>query len=546
MFGRKRYAVVVLAALGLSLSASPARSAAPADAAPAPRPSATDPARLRAEGEKAERRGEWDRALDFYLRAVVAGLPTSELRDRIRTCLRNANQHRRHRDAAFQQFVLSLPVADALHLYAEAVGKLSTLYADRDRAAPARLFELGLDELDRALADPTFREQHLVAPADTRVASFQRSLRDDWRQRLPVNPREARHAARELVAEAQAAVGVRTPSAIVFELLCGACTGLDEYTVYVTPTAAQAELASPIVELAGYGILIRFADDRLVVDGLVPGSWAALHTGLRKGDRITRVNGREPVAGNPAALAEAVRAFGMLGHELEVVASDPAEVPTLVHLPVPVPTVYGVETVSTPNGVGYLRVGAFRESTPRELDEWVYHLKGHPAGLRVLILDFRGNTGGLFTAGIEVAQRFLPAGIIVTTQGQSPEFADRVFSSDSGLSAFDIPVVLLIDTRTMSAAEAVAAAWKDHERAILVGLPTFGKGVVQSPIRLTAADGPGGQQSGVLILTVASMFGPRGGPINGAGVAPHVLESDPNRQLDLAISKAVELLTSGR
>jgi C-terminal processing protease CtpA/Prc len=94
----------------------------------------------------------------------------------------------------------------------------------------------------------------------------------------------------------------------------------------------------------------------------------------------------------------------------------------------------------------------------------------------------------------------------------------------------------------------VAAAWKDHDRATLVGLPTFGKGVVQSPIRLTAADGPGGSphRSGVLILTVASMFGPRGGAINGAGVTPHVLEADPNRQLDLAVAKAVELVTTGR
>jgi C-terminal processing protease CtpA/Prc len=166
-------------------------------------------------------------------------------------------------------------------------------------------------------------------------------------------------------------------------------------------------------------------------------------------------------------------------------------------------------------------------------------------GARVLILDARGNVGGNFLAGIQVAQRFLPAGIIVTTQGQSPEFANRIFSSDSGMTAFDLPVVLLVDARTMSAAEAIAAAWKDHGRATLVGLPTFGKGTIQGQIQLTAADGSDGARSGILILTVARMNGPRGQPV-GSRVMPHVLESDSNRQLEIAIAKAVELVNGMR
>lgn len=543
MSGWSRPAVIVLAMLGMAL---PARSADGTAEAPAPRVAAPDFAQLRAEAERAERQGQWEKALDLYLRATVAARPTADLRDRIRLCLRNVNRLQRHRDPAFQQFVLSLSVAEALNLYSETVAKLSALYADRDRAAPARLFGLGIDELNRALSDPTFRERHLTSPAGPRVQSFRRSLREDWRHRLPTNPREARHTARELVAEAQEALGVRTPSAVVFELLCGACTGLDDYTVYVTPTAAQAELASPIVELAGYGVLVRFIGSELVVEGLVPDSWAALNTELHKGDRISRVNGRTVTASNPALVAQAFRDVGMMGHEVEVLPIEPGVSPPLVHLPMPVPTVYAAAMLNTRDGIGYLRVGAFRESTSRELDELVFRLKGQ--GMRALIIDLRGNSGGLFTAGVEVAQRFLPAGIIVTTRGQSPEFAGRVFSSDSGMSAFDVPVVLLIDTRTMSAAEAVAAAWKDHDRATLVGLPTYGKGVVQSPIRLTAADGPSGSphRSGVLILTVASMFGPRGGAISGTGVTPHVLEADPNRQLDLAVAKAIELVTTGR
>jgi C-terminal peptidase prc len=164
-----------------------------------------------------------------------------------------------------------------------------------------------------------------------------------------------------------------------------------------------------------------------------------------------------------------------------------------------------------------------------------------------LILDLRGNTGGLFSAGVQVAQRFIPAGIIATTQGQAAEFANRVFSSDSGIAALDLPVVLLIDTKTMSAAEIVAGALKDHNRATLVGMPTFGKGAIQYPFPLRGADdvadvGTPRPRSGVLIVTIAKAFSPRGAAIHKIGVTPDVVESDPQRQLGLALSRALEMV----
>lgn len=518
--------------------------AAGAETAPPPRPVLPDAAKLRLEAEAAETAAKWDLALDLYLRAYVAGRPTAELRERIRVCLRNVNQIRRHRDPAFQQFVLSLPASDALNLYAEVVGKLKDLHLDRDQATPARLFAIGLDELHRALSDEAFRERHLEAPSAVRVQTFQRDLRESWPQRRPANPREVRAAAKELVQHARVQLGVRVPSALVFELICGACAGLDEYTVYVSPGGLHAELAAAVSEFADYGLLVRFDGEDLVIDGVVPGSWAAYHTPLRKGDRVERVNGRPLEAGNPAALAQALRSPGPMGHELEL---NDLGTPILARLPVPMPTVYGhnANVVSTKNSIGYVRISQFRETTPRELDDAILSLRAR--GVRAIIIDLRNNSGGLFTAAVHVAQRFLSHGIIVTTQGTAPEFAGRVFSSDSGMMADDLPIVLLIDTKTMSAAEAVAAAWKDHNRATLVGLPTFGKGVIQSPVRLTAADGPEGEpRSGVLVLTVASMFAPRGWPIHGAGVTPHVPELDPAKQLDIAITKALELVNGMR
>ena len=163
------------------------------------------------------------------------------------------------------------------------------------------------------------------------------------------------------------------------------------------------------------------------------------------------------------------------------------------------------------------------------------------------MLDLRGNHGGSFLAGVETARRLLPAGLIVTTQGQASEVDNQVFSSMSGMSAHDIPVVLLIDAETASAAEVLAAALKDNNRATLVGMPSFGKGTVQYPLRLVTLDDldPTGKKipkTGSVRVTIAKLIAPSGGPINGVGITPHILEADYTRQFDTAVEKAIELI----
>ncbi len=503
--------------------------------------SRVDSAKLLAEAEKAERLGKWDTALDLYLKSYLAGKPTPEVRERIRFCLRNVAQIQRHRDPAFQQFILTLPIADALSLYTEALTKIQNLYVDRDRATFEKLMAGSLDELDRALTDPAFRQQHLADASELKLLKFRQMLRDGWRAKLPATAGEVRRVARDVVMNAQTNLGIKNPSAVVLELLSGACSGLDEYTAYVVPSGAQAELAAPILELASYGLLIAFVGQGLTVDAIVPNSWAALHSPFRKGDRIAKVNDTTMANATPASLLEAMKARGALGHDLEIAAVDERDGALKFTLPTPLPTVYGAEVLKM--SIGYLRLAGFKDSTARELDDAVEALKLR--GMKALILDLRGNPGGSLTACIAAAQRFLPNGIIVTTQGQAAEFHNRIFSSNAGMSAHDMPVVLLVDTKTMSSAEVFAAGLKDNGRATLVGLPTFGKGFVQSPIRLDSLDTTEHpNKSGFLVLSVASALTPRGQGINGGGVAPHFTEVDPERQLSAAVSKAIDLLSS--
>jgi carboxyl-terminal processing protease len=128
--------------------------------------------------------------------------------------------------------------------------------------------------------------------------------------------------------------------------------------------------------------------------------------------------------------------------------------------------------------VGYVPLSPVSESSAREMREAVDSLRG--AGMRVLILDLRGNPGGLLDQGVAVADLFLdPGQEIVATRGRAPQ-ANRGFRDQRPQRWADLPVVVLANGGTASAAEIIAGALQDHDRALVVGAPTFGKGLVQS------------------------------------------------------------------
>lgn len=504
---------------------------------------------LRAAAESAEKAGDWDTAFTTYCHLFVADRGSPDVREKLNVALRRAQQLRRHRDPQFQQFAANVSVPDALKLFGEVLTKVPVLYAERERATPQILWAHGIEELSRALAAPAFRQAFLDGADADKVEGFRTALRVSWAKQPITNASDAKLQLRKLTAAAQEQFPVRVPSALVIEVVCGACAGLDEYTVFLNPAQLSPDASSSVPDLSVQGIYLGIEDGALIVTGVAANSWADLNTPqLRKGDRIARLNGRMMEMTTPAATAEALR-FPIDGfHELETLPTEPDTLPAVARLPVVVPTVYGTEVVDARYGVGYTRIGSIAPTTPRELDDAIQSLKAR--GVRVVVIDLRGNMGGSFLAAVDTAKRLLPAGLIVTTQGQVSQVDNRPFSSDSGMTAHDIPAVLLVDAETASAAEVIAAALKDHDRATLVGMPTFGKGAIQYPLRLDALDDkdphgrPKTAKSGGVRLTIAKLIAPRGEPINGLGITPHVLEADPVRQRQIAIGKAIDLLPS--
>src|SRR5262249_39997963 len=148
-----------------------------------------------------------------------------DVREKLNTALRRAQQLRRHRDPQFQQYAATTEGSAAPDLFAEGVTKVPVLYAQRGRAAPPGPWGHGLEELGRALANPVFRQAFLDNPRPEKRDNFRTGLRFAAKQTI-ADAKSARFALRKLIGDAQAAFSVRVPSALVIEVVCGSCSGL--------------------------------------------------------------------------------------------------------------------------------------------------------------------------------------------------------------------------------------------------------------------------------------------------------------------------------
>jgi len=196
------------------------------------------------------------------------------------------------------------------------------------------------------------------------------------------------------------------------------------------------------------------------------------------------------------------------------------------------------------DGIGYFRISHFRDTTADEIDAAIASMKMEmqDMGVRALVMDLRGNTGGLFSAAVQVVERFVPEGVIVSTQGQLDEF-NKVINTGGRMNVIDLPLIVLVDGQTASAAEILAGAFRDHQRATLVGETTFGKGSIQRILHFQTAEeadatGKPKLRTGGMRITLARFCTPNGQAVNGAGVNPHVVEQDKSRQLEAAMEQA--------
>ena len=183
----------------------------------------------------------------------------------------------------------------------------------------------------------------------------------------------------------------------------------------------------------------------------------------------------------------------------------------LIRRHVDVESITRAKIVEPTEGIGYIQLAGFQKTSTEELDQAISGLQA--LGMRTLVLDLRGNPGGLLNVAVEIAERFIDEGVIVSTRGRASGQSQVLQAS--GQARWRMPMYLLVDHDSASASEILAGALQDHHRATVIGERTYGKGSVQSIFSLRSA--PAG-----LKLTTAKFYSPRNRPYSEQGVTPDV------------------------
>ncbi len=366
----------------------------------------------------------------------------------------------------------------------------------------------GLSAIDPSLKVAMVQGRALVTREQLHVASFVTPTNDDawaWARLTAAVVGRAQTVSPPLAAA--------TPTEIHKAVLTAALGRLDPYSRYSGPEEAR-EAKAFRDGFGGVGLTIDVVDNGVRVESVTPDSPAS-RAGIRPGDRITLVDGRNLLG---LELREIVRRLrGPIGApvELEIAREGLASAFTvsLSRARIVPETV----TARREGQVLVVKVAGFNQRTGSTLTEALRRSfrdsGGPPAGV---VLDLRGNLGGILDQAVAVADLFLEEGPIVSTQGRRSG-SSQLNEAEQGDPGEHLPVVVVVNNSSASAAEIVAAALQDQHRAVVLGTVSFGKGSVQTVINLP--------DEGELVLTWARYHAPSGYSLDELGVLPDICTS---------------------
>ncbi|MGH9376555.1 MAG: S41 family peptidase [Terriglobia bacterium] len=299
----------------------------------------------------------------------------------------------------------------------------------------------------------------------------------------------------------------------------GLLEALDPYSTYFNPEQFKEYLADPNPGPAGVGIFASKKFGFATVVSVLSGS-PADKAGIKPADLIDRINGH-PVR-NLSAVQIQRELAGQPGTKVDIwvvdqTRSKPQEM-SLTRVTITPPPVFAK---LVDDQTAYVRVETFNEGKAKEIQAALKALVNQ--GANKIVLDLRDCSGGSADEAVKTASLFIPKGLITYTYGQRSARHD--YMAEPMSSSFQLPLAVLINHATAGPAEIVADAVLCDKRGQVVGIPSFGVGVVQKPIAV--GDGSG------LLLSVAKYYGPDGKAIEGHGVTPNVLVPGPGQEMTL-------------
>lgn len=291
--------------------------------------------------------------------------------------------------------------------------------------------------------------------------------------------------------------------------LRGMLSSLDPHSDYLPPENYGDLQERTEGRYSGVGLTISSEGGLIKVVSPMDGGPAAA-AGIQAGDVISSVDGQNTAGMTNSQVSEKLR--GQAGTTVVVgvmrVGEDQREV-TLTRDIIRIDSVSG----RLEGDIAYVRISSFNRNTETELNDTLARLKRENPRITGYVLDLRNNGGGLLPAAIAVSDAFLERGEIVSQRGRRPDQIERYAATPGDLTGGK-PIVVLVNYGSASASEIVAGALKDQERAVILGLTTFGKGSVQTVFPLR------GGQDGALYITTARYFTPSGRSIQKIGIEP--------------------------
>ncbi|MGH7850493.1 MAG: S41 family peptidase [Thermodesulfobacteriota bacterium] len=319
------------------------------------------------------------------------------------------------------------------------------------------------------------------------------------------------------------------PEKLTNSAIDGMLKTLDPYSTYLSPERYRELEIGTSGEFGGVGMEVSEENGVLTVITPIEGS-PAEKAGIKPRDQIIEIEGKSTQG---MVVQEAVRILrGPSGTPVKItIRREGEKEPRVITLIRDKIVVKSVKPELLENGIGYVKLAQFQDRTSQELTEAIAGLETQNGKeLSGLILDLRNNPGGLLTEAIDVVDEFIDSGLIVSVRGRTEDQTREYYATKNG-SFQTFPVVVIVNDGSASASEVVAEALQDSKRAVILGTKTFGKGSVQTIIKLE--DGSG------LKLTTAKFYAPSGRSINQVGVTPDIKvenSEDQDKQLESAIN----------
>lgn len=459
-------------------------------------------------GLRLEEKLHWGDAIHHYESGLRKHAGNATMQQRLLICRLHYDVMRRYQDASFLQSIKATPTHQSLDLYSEMLANIETHYVDG--VDWKKIARHGSASLEVALTEPSFIRHLLPNATPEAIESFRQNVHTHVIHRDVKSRHDLRAIAAIVSGLAKDDLGL-SGTATVMEFACGALSALDTYSRFLTSGQLDETFSSIEGNFVGLGVELKAADDRLLILSVIAKGPAA-EAGLVAGDMIVSVAGTSTAEVNPDFAADLLRGPEGTMVDVAIVKADGTK--RLVQVQrrrVDVPCVENVHIVDNDAGIGYFRLTNFQKTTTREIEKALWDL--HRLGMKSLVIDVRGNPGGLLSAAVEVADRFLPSGRIVTTRGRNAR--ENFDYSAHRPNTWNIPLAVLIDSDSASASEIFAGAIHDHGRGRLIGQKSYGKGSVQGIFKMQTV------KCG-LCLTTAKFYSPSGQGISDRGVQPDV------------------------